>query len=169
VKKRPQRQNYAETEVLPGNLEGAGDESGAIAGSRRRGPKAAVRRSGTDDPPDPHLGHALALTQRTHTAPGGFFDHALYDEYVCELDKIPVLRDPVELPRARLQADFRQGQRPDARRESRSDAYTRREAQAGDLLSLYVEHSQAAATPPKRAKRKKPAKRTKRPRSKKQR
>jgi hypothetical protein len=85
--------------------------------------------------------------------------HALYLEYVSELLKVPTLTvadEVVAVPREPLPADFRQGYRPDARKEARRDPYLARDERKGDLEELYAEYeSGAAATTKKKTKRKK--------------
>jgi len=132
----------------------------AKARARKR-PQPRADEAAIDEPIDAAFDSTLVLQEQTYAALSSSFNHEVYDEYLGELDKVPVLRDPVARPRPALQADFRQGQRPDARRESRPDAHSLREAHDGDLLSLYTELTHAAASP------RKPAKRTKRRRAKK--
>ncbi len=68
-------------------------------------------------------------------------ERELYDEYVCELDKVPVLTDLVAVTQRILQPDFRDGQRPDVRRAPRPDPLAVREAGAREAAVLYVEYS----------------------------
>jgi hypothetical protein len=82
-------------------------------------------------------------------------NHAVYAEYVRGFDDIPVLQDAVRIPPARApQPDFRRGERRDARREQRPDAYSAREANAAEIELLYQEYSRPApaAVRPKRKK-----------------
>ena len=83
-------------------------------------------------------------------------ERELYDEYVGELDKVPVLTDLVAITRRILPPDFRAGQRPDVRREPRPDPVSVREAAAEDAATLYLEYVCADGTadaPAKRGKR----------------
>jgi hypothetical protein len=78
-----------------------------------------------------------------HAAPAGDSGPASYLEYVDELGKVPTLAlsdEVVVSPRPALAPDFRQGQRPNARREPRDDGYRLREEQASDLEGLYAEY-----------------------------
>jgi hypothetical protein len=149
VKHRPQPQDYAETEVLPENWQVAGRRATSKARKAKPGKtRAAVRARRVAEPAD-----AATPEEPTFAEVADSNDCELYDQYVSELDKVPVLRDSVPLPRPALPADFRQGQRKDARKESRADAHTVREVLAGDLMSLYLEYLHAALKPRKVAKR----------------
>ena len=80
-----------------------------------------------------------------------------YLEYVDELSKVPTLtlHDEVAISRRPvLAADFRQGQRPNARKEARDDPYRLREEQAGDLAELYAEYASGTAAAVVKKKRK---------------
>ena len=80
--------------------------------------------------------------------PTGDGGPAPYLEYVDELSKVPTLtlHDEVAVsPRPVLAADFRQGQRPNARKEARDDPYRLREERAGDLEELYAEYASGTA------------------------
>lgn len=82
---------------------------------------------------------------------------AVYQEYVRGFDDIPVLQDAVHVPpRPPVQPDFRRGERRDARREQRPDAYSIREANRADFERLYREYSEPVPTelPSKGKKRK---------------
>jgi hypothetical protein len=146
VKNPPQPQDYAETEVLPENWQVAGRREPSKARKAKLGKTGAGGRGGRVSP-------AADATTPTEPTFADSNDCELYDQYVSELDKVPVLRDSVPLPRPPLPADFRQGQRKDARKESRPDAHIAREAVAGDLMSQYVEYLHAVLKPRKAAKR----------------
>lgn len=94
----------------------------------------------------------LALADQTFATIGTSDEYSVYDEYLRELDRVPVLRESVALPPP-FPADFRQGQRPDARKRSRDDGEAHRESQTGELEHLYREYIDAAVTAPKTAKR----------------
>jgi len=82
---------------------------------------------------------------------------ARYLEYIDELSKVPTLplQDEVVVsPRARLAADFRQGQRPNVRKEARDDSYRLREEQASDLEELHAEYASGTAGSAAKKKRK---------------
>jgi hypothetical protein len=70
-------------------------------------------------------------------------EHALYVEYIGELSNVPTLTSADEVvlaPRKPLPIDFREGWRPDARREARRDPYLVRDEQRRDLEDLYAEY-----------------------------
>jgi hypothetical protein len=93
---------------------------------------------------------AVPTTERGDLAGG---DLALYFEYLEELRKVPTLTlvdEVVVSARPALPADFRQGQRPNARREGRDDPHRLREEQAGDLELVYAEYTGRAAAPKKK-------------------
>ena len=82
---------------------------------------------------------------------------AAYEEYVRGFDDIPILQDAVHAPpRPRPQPDFRRGERRDARKAPRPDAYTVREEVLAELERLYAEYcgvpgaTASAAKPAKR-------------------
>ena len=118
------------------------------------------RQARTTDPPSSIFDETLALDDQTFAAVMGAGGLTPYDEYLHELDKIPVLRDPVATSQRILQPDFRQGQRRDARKQPREDGYTLRESHTGELEALYREY----ATPPKPPKRAKAAAKRSKPR-----
>jgi len=94
-------------------------------------------------------------TRRGDLAPGG--EPALYLEYVEELGKVPTLTlgdEVVSFPRPSLPADFRQGQRPNARKEARDDPYALREERTGDLDLLYAEYAGGGSATTQKKKRK---------------
>jgi hypothetical protein len=73
--------------------------------------------------------------------------HSLYLEYAGELLKVPTLTladEVVVTPRKPLPVDFREGHRPDARKEARSDPYLFREERRRDLEELYAEYERGA-------------------------
>ena len=83
---------------------------------------------------------------------------ALYEEYLRGFDRVPILRDAVVIPPPRIAPpDFRQGERPDVRRETRLDALSLRESNVAELELVYQEYVQAASrrTTSKKRKRKK--------------
>lgn len=83
-------------------------------------------------------------------------ESALYLEYVAELRKVPTLTlqdEVVVSPRPTLPADFRQGQRPNARREARDDPDRLREQQASEIEALYVEYASGAVAAKKKKRR----------------
>ena len=85
----------------------------------------------------------------------------MYLEYVAELAKVPTLdlHDEVVLsPRPALPADFRRGQRPNARKEARDDPYRVREGWASDLEELYTEYAGGAVASSKKRRRAQSAK-----------
>jgi hypothetical protein len=68
-------------------------------------------------------------------------DHAVYDEYVRDLNDVPTLHDAVALPPRRApQPDFRRGQRPDQRKERRLDAREQRDANLAEIEHSYREY-----------------------------
>jgi hypothetical protein len=78
-----------------------------------------------------HAGHAAAEPD----------DFSVYEEYVRGFDDLPILQDTVHAPpRPRPPPDFRRGERRDARKESRPDAYTVREDNAAELARRYGEY-----------------------------
>jgi hypothetical protein len=88
-------------------------------------------------------------------------DFSVYEEYVRGFDDVPVLQDAVHTPpRPRPPPDFRRGERRDARKEKRPDAYAVREDNAAELARLYGEYcGDVPAAPAKRTKTTKTAKR----------
>ena len=73
-------------------------------------------------------------------------DAAVYQEYVRGFDDIPVLQDAVHIPpRPPVQPDFRRGERRDARKEPRPDAYSIREKHRAELEELYGEYVEPPA------------------------
>jgi hypothetical protein len=88
-------------------------------------------------------------------------DFSVYEEYVRGFDDVPVLQDAVHAPpRPRPPPDFRRGERRDARKEARPDAYAVREDNAAELARLYGEYcGDIPAAPAKRTKTTKTAKR----------
>jgi hypothetical protein len=94
---------------------------------------------------------AAPTTERGDLAGDG--DLALYFEYVEELRKVPTLTvvdEVVAFARQPLPPDFRQGQRPNARREARDDPDRLREEQASDLERVYAEYTGGAVAPKKK-------------------
>ena len=92
--------------------------------------------------------------------PTGDGGPAPYLEYVAELSKVPTLTlhdEVASSPRPALEADFRQGQRPNVRKEARDDPYRLREEQAGDLEELYAEYASGSAGGAAKKKRKRAA------------
>jgi hypothetical protein len=82
-------------------------------------------------------------------------DFSVYEEYVRGFDDVPVLQDAVHAPpRPRPAPDFRRGERRDARKEARPDAYIAREQNAAELARHYGEYcgELPALTPTKRPK-----------------
>jgi hypothetical protein len=71
--------------------------------------------------------------------------NASYEEYVRGLDDVPTLRDVVGEPPRIAVRDFRLGERRDARKHARDDAYAFREQQASDLEQRYAEYVDALA------------------------
>jgi hypothetical protein len=68
-------------------------------------------------------------------------ERALYEEYVADLDDLPILTDPVAIPAPRATPpDFRRGERRDVRRHPREDGITAREHAAHELAALYDEY-----------------------------
>ena len=85
-------------------------------------------------------------------------DFSVYEEYVRSFDDLPILQDAVDAPpRPRPPPDFRRGERRDARKEARPDAYIAREDCASELALLYGEY--CGDVPPAATKRTKAAKR----------
>ena len=66
--------------------------------------------------------------------------HGRYQEYVRSLDELPVLVDVVAEPPRAVVRDFRLGQRPDARKASRTDAAALREQHSLDVAGQYSEY-----------------------------
>jgi hypothetical protein len=92
-------------------------------------------------------------------------DFSVYEEYVRGFDDVPVLQDAVHAPpRRRPPPDFRRGERRDARKEARPDAYTTREQNAAELALLYGEYCGDVPGAPAPAKRSKTTKRKNGPR-----
>src|SRR5690554_3510542 len=83
--------------------------------------------------------------------------YTVYDEYLRGFDELPVLQDAVRIPPRRLEPDFRLGERRDARKEPRPDAYIVREEYRAALERLYAEY--CAPPPAAKSRRKRAAKR----------
>lgn len=92
---------------------------------------AAVRRR----PPAP------AERSSADPLPGGTAEvHARYSEYLRLLDEVPVLLDVVSEPPRTVVRDFRLGQRPNARKSAREDAYWVREQHSAEREHAYAEY-----------------------------
>lgn len=119
-------------------------------GVARRGPVYAARTLARR-----HDKLFIAPTTK-HAALAVDGEPALYLEYVDELRKVPTLPlhdEVIVSPRPKLPVDFRQGQRPNARKEARDDPYRLREEQASDHEALYLEYASGAGGPKKKSKR----------------
>lgn len=89
-----------------------------------------------------------------------------YDEYVRGLEEVPTLVDAVA-PGPRPPPDFRNGERPDQRKEPRPDAWLERESLSSEIERLYSEYASGSAADAKPAPKGKRGKRGKRQRKKK--
>jgi hypothetical protein len=104
------------------------------------------------------LAQPLPADLRVQADDGSFEQDAAYAEYARGFDDIPVLSDAVHSPpRPPLPPDFRRGERPNVRKETRPDSYTLRETIDAELVSLYAEY--CAAAPAASTKRGKASKR----------
>jgi hypothetical protein len=106
------------------------------------------------------FGRTRALEDQTFATLEHSDEYSAYIEYLGELDRVPVLRDPVALPPA-FPPDFRQGQRPDARKRARDDGEARRESRAVEIEKLYREYVGVDTTANSVVTREKAAKRPK--------
>jgi hypothetical protein len=121
---------------------------------------------------------AMTAAAATDDVPGGSLAdsasevNASYDEYLSGLEEVPTLRDIVREPPRIAVRDFRLGERPDVRTQSREDAYGLREQYACEVEEQYCEYVGAQVQPQataalrgarKPAKKQGRAKRAKRP------
>jgi hypothetical protein len=162
VKSRGQSKDFAKTAVLPERTREAhrAGETQELRSLSVQEIEEWLKADPSAEATDAAAAH-LATAEEHDT---GETEHSVYDEYVRGFDDVPTLLDAVGPPPPRRHApDFRQGERPDLRREPRVDARALRETKAADLERAYVEYLRPDE--PARPASKKPAKHNKSRRS----